>query len=60
MYRKSANVELRNLRCGKPASEIAAATKILELALKGVELTDLVEEVENLKALFAERENKQQ
>ena len=51
---------LRNLRCGKPAAEIRAATTILELSIKGVELADLVEEVENLKALFAAKEGKQQ
>lgn len=48
----------RNLRCGKPAVEIRAAATILEQAVKGVELTDLVEEVEELKQAFADRGRK--
>jgi hypothetical protein len=46
----------RNLTCGNPCVEVRAATTILEQAVKGVELADLVEEVETLKGLFAEKE----
>jgi hypothetical protein len=42
----------KNLRCGSPAVENAAAVKILELSLKGVELGDLVAKVDELKALL--------
>jgi hypothetical protein len=49
----------RNMRCGAPASEIAAAKAVLDFAVKGVELVDLAERVEALEAaseLAAERE----
>jgi hypothetical protein len=38
----------RNMRCGVPASEIAAAKAVLDFAVKGVELVDLAERVEAL------------
>ena len=49
----------RNLKCGVPASEIAAARTILDLAVKGIELVDLAERVEALEQaseLAAQRE----
>ena len=49
----------RNLGCGVPASEIAAAKAIIDFAVKGVELVDLAERVEQLEQaseLAAERE----
>ena len=45
----------RNLTCGTPSAEIRAAATILEQAVKGVELADLVVEVEELKRAFADR-----
>lgn len=38
----------RNLTCGTPAAEIAAAKAVIDFAVKGVELTDLAERVEQL------------
>lgn len=38
----------RNMACGNPGSEIRAAQIILENAVKGVELSDLMERVEAL------------
>jgi hypothetical protein len=38
----------RNLKCGVPASEIAAAKAVLDFAVKGVELVDLAARVEQL------------
>jgi hypothetical protein len=38
----------RNLKCGLPASEIAAAKAILDFAVKGVELVDLAVRVDAL------------
>lgn len=38
----------RNMLCGVPASEIAAAKAVLDFAVKGVELVDLAERVANL------------
>lgn len=40
----------RNLTCGVPASEIAAARAILDHAFRGLELFDLADEVRRLKA----------
>ena len=37
-----------NLQCGVPSSEIAAAKAVLDFAVKGVELVDLAERVEQL------------
>jgi hypothetical protein len=48
----------RNLVCGVPAAEIAAAKAIVDQAVKGVELVDLAERVEQLEQaakLAAER-----
>src|SRR5690349_24426784 len=49
---------VRNLTCGKPAAEIRAAEVILDRATKGVELVDLIAEVEELKKLLPERRGK--
>jgi hypothetical protein len=38
----------RNLKCGLPGSEIAAAKAVLDFAVKGVELVDLAERIEAL------------
>jgi hypothetical protein len=38
----------RNLTCGTPAAEIAAAKAIIDQSVKGVELIDLAERVEAL------------
>jgi hypothetical protein len=43
----------RNLTCGVPASEIAAAKAVLDFAVKGVELVDLAERVEQLEQAAA-------
>jgi hypothetical protein len=39
----------RNLTCGVPASEIAAAKAIIDQSLKGIELLDLAADVAELK-----------
>jgi len=41
----------RNLSCGHPGSEIAAAKIVLENAVKGIEQTDFLERLETLEAL---------
>ena len=49
----------RNLTCGIPASEIAAAKAMIDYSIKAVELVDLAERVEALEQaseLAAERE----
>ena len=38
----------RNLTCGIPAVEVGAAKSVLDFAVKGVELVDLAERVEQL------------
>jgi hypothetical protein len=43
----------RNLTCGAPASEIAAAKAVLDFAVKGVELVDLADRVEQLEQAAA-------
>ncbi len=43
----------RNLMCGVPASEIAAAKAIIDQAIKGVELVDLAERIEALEQATA-------
>lgn len=48
----------RNLTCENPASEIRAATIILEQALKGVELLDLESRIEGLEELTREVKQK--
>lgn len=44
----------RNLTCENPASEIRAATIILEQAVKGVELLDLESRIDDLEELTRE------
>ena len=46
----------RNLNCGQPAVEFSAARVILDQAMKGVELSDLVERVEQLESSLDERQ----
>jgi len=47
----------RNLQCGVPAAEIAAAKAVIDFSVKAVELTDLLERVDALEtAQMAERE----
>jgi hypothetical protein len=46
----------RNLNFGQPAVEVSAAKVILDRATKGVELSDLVERVEQLESLLAEQQ----
>src|SRR5215813_13106750 len=41
----------RNLTCGVPAVEVSAAKTILDQATKGIEMSDLVEQFEQLKSL---------
>ncbi|HZO25090.1 MAG TPA: hypothetical protein VFH48_03745 [Chloroflexota bacterium] len=43
----------RNLTCGTPAVEVSAAKAILDQAIKGVELVDLAERVEQLEQAAA-------
>jgi hypothetical protein len=45
----------RNLSCGKPTAEIAAARAILEQAIQGVDLYDLAGRVEALERQEAQR-----
>jgi hypothetical protein len=51
----SASVETlqRNLTCGVPTAEIAAAKTIFDLALRGLELLDMAAEVAELKRQLA-------
>src|SRR3954466_6610623 len=44
----------RNLQCGVPASEIAAAKAIVDQAIKAVELVDLAERIEQLEQAAAQ------
>lgn len=44
----------RNLRCGQPAVEVAAAKAILDAATKAVEVLDLAERVERLEAALTD------
>jgi hypothetical protein len=48
----------RNLKCSVPASEIAAAKAIIDFAVKGVELVDLAERVEQLEQAAAPAEDR--
>jgi hypothetical protein len=48
----------RNLTCGHPGSEIRAALGILDNAVKAVELMDVVERVDQLEKLIADKEKK--
>jgi hypothetical protein len=45
---KAAETLTRNLTCGSPPAEIAAARQMFEQAYKGVEVFDLAEQVEQL------------
>jgi hypothetical protein len=47
----------RNLTCGKPAVEVSAACAILDRSLRGVELLDLVERVEELERRAQEQKD---
>jgi hypothetical protein len=50
---------VRNLGCGVPSVEIAAARAVIDVSVKAIELTDLAERVEQLEhaaAQAAERE----
>src|SRR5262249_19545356 len=44
----------RNLACGNPRAEVRAAQIVLEQAVRGVELADLLARVEELEQLVAE------
>jgi hypothetical protein len=44
----------RNLTCGVPAAEIRAAAEILNQSVKGAELLDLTDRVQELEALLRE------
>ena len=48
----------KNLTCGQPFAENAAAQAILTHAIKGVELQDLQAEIEAIKQMLAERETR--
>jgi hypothetical protein len=41
----------RNLTCGTPAVEVRAATAVMELAIKAIEVADLAQRVEDLEML---------
>ena len=49
----------RNIKCGAAGHEIRAALGILDHAVQGIELMDLLEEVENVKAQVAALEERQ-
>jgi hypothetical protein len=46
---------VRNLTCGQASTEVRAAAAVLEMAFKGVELADLAEQLEQLKAALEGR-----
>ena len=46
----------RNLDCGKPAVEVAAASRIVDIGLKFAELSDVVRRLDQLEANQKERE----
>jgi hypothetical protein len=50
----------RNLACGLPASEIAAAKAVLDFAVKGVELVDLTERIEALEQAATSSDERKQ
>jgi hypothetical protein len=56
---KAVRTLTRNLRCGNSSVEVRAAAIVLEQAFRGVELIDLVQRVEQLEQLSAEREKTQ-
>ena len=43
----------RNLTCGLPAAEITAAKSVIDFSVKGIELMDLVQRVEQLEQAAA-------
>src|SRR3954449_132082 len=43
----------RNLQCGVPAAEIAAAKAVIDYSVKAIELTDLIERIEQLEQAAA-------
>lgn len=45
----------RNLHCENPAVEVRTAQIILENAVKGVELIDIIERLENLESEYQEK-----
>jgi hypothetical protein len=47
----------RNLTCGKPGDEIRAAIGVLDHAAKGLEVSDLMERVEELERLLLTEES---
>jgi AcrR family transcriptional regulator len=48
----------KNLHCENPAAEIRAAQIILDNAIKGVELIDVIERLENLENVIEEQNQK--
>jgi AcrR family transcriptional regulator len=48
----------KNLHCENPAAEIRAAQIILDNAIKGVELIDVIERLENLENAIEEQNQK--
>ena len=44
----------RNLTCGTPSAEIAAAKAIIDQSLRAIELVDLAERVEQLEQAAAQ------
>jgi hypothetical protein len=48
----------RNLACGVPAAEIAAAKAVIDYSVKAIELTDLAERVEQLEQAAARAEER--
>jgi hypothetical protein len=49
----------RNLKCQSPAAEVRAAQVILDVALRGVELSDLQGKVEELDKLLVELKSRE-
>jgi hypothetical protein len=54
LCRQAVEVLHANMLCGDPGVEVRAALGVLDRAIKGVELADLAERVEQLEALAAE------
>jgi hypothetical protein len=52
---KAVGALTRNLPCGKPNVEVRVAEVILGMALRGVELTDLAQQLDELKAALESR-----
>lgn len=47
---KAVDALVRNLTCGRPSVEVAAAGRLLDAAIKGVELVDLAERLDAVEA----------